>query len=112
MRVIGRSMDPFLNKDYNTSRRKDIVAVKMWRAGEDVKRGDVVVFRSPLDPEIIVIKRVIAIEGDIVRTRNPYPLKTQEISIGHVWVEGEHLEYERWSRDSNTYGAVSHIMAK
>ncbi|KAI4138148.1 MAG: hypothetical protein L6R39_006940, partial [Caloplaca ligustica] len=54
----------------------------------------------------IAVKRVIAIEGDLVITRPPYPLPEQEISLGHVWVEGEHPEHTRWSYDSNSYGAV------
>lgn len=79
----------------------------MWGAGYDVRRGDVVVFRSPLDPEKVVLKRVIAVEGDIVHTRAPCPVDKQEIPIGHVWVEGEHPEGSRWSYDSNSYGPVS-----
>lgn len=39
-------MYPFLNTDYNSSTRKDVVGVNMWKAGEAVRRGDVVVFRS------------------------------------------------------------------
>lgn len=40
-------MYPFLNTDINTSTRKDVVAVWLWRGGEGavVRRGDVVVFR-------------------------------------------------------------------
>ena len=59
-----------------------------------------------MHPEIVAVKRVIALEGDKVITRPPYPLSEQEISVGHVWVEGEHPEQSRWSYDSNTYGAV------
>ncbi|KAL8686817.1 MAG: hypothetical protein Q9218_006842 [Villophora microphyllina] len=107
MSVKGPSMYPFLNTDHYTSTRKDIIAVNMYKPGQDVRRGDVVVFRSPLDPEKVVVKRVIAIEGDIVYTRLPYPIEKQEVSVGHVWVEGEHPEHTRWSYDSNAYGAVS-----
>lgn len=62
--------------------------------------------RSPLHPETLAVKRVIALEGDTVITRSPYPIAEQQISIGHVWVEGEHPEHTRWSYDSNSYGAV------
>ncbi|KAL9593523.1 MAG: hypothetical protein Q9219_007513 [cf. Caloplaca sp. 3 TL-2023] len=106
MSVTGPSMYPFLNTDYNTTVDKDVVAVKMWRAGERVRRGDVVVFRSPIHPETLAVKRVIALEGDTVITRPPYPIAEQEISLGHVWVEGEHPENTRRSYDSNYYGAV------
>ncbi|KAL8771630.1 MAG: hypothetical protein Q9194_004846 [Teloschistes cf. exilis] len=106
MLVKGPSMYPFINTDHYTSTRKDVVAVKMWGAGYDIRRGDVVVFRSPLDPEKVVLKRVIAVEGDVVHTRAPCPVDKQEIPIGHVWVEGEHPEGSRWSYDSNSYGPV------
>ncbi|KAL9578865.1 MAG: hypothetical protein Q9212_005449 [Teloschistes hypoglaucus] len=106
MLVKGPSMYPFINTDHYTSTRKDVVAVMMWEAGYDVRRGDVVVFRSPLDPEKVVLKRVIAVEGDAVHTRAPCPVEKQEIPIGHVWVEGEHPEGSRWSYDSNSYGPV------
>ncbi|KAL8691090.1 MAG: hypothetical protein Q9224_004254 [Gallowayella concinna] len=60
-----------------------------------------------MNPETIAVKRIIALEGDTVITRSPYPVPRQEISLGHVWVEGEHPEHTRRSYDSNTYGPVS-----
>jgi mitochondrial inner membrane protease subunit 2 len=51
----------------------------------------------------MLIKRVIAIEGDTVFTRPPYPFKTEVVPPGHVWVEGDDGFH---SIDSNTYGPV------
>ena len=56
----------------------------------------------------MIVKRVIALEGDQVRTRAPYPFPRETIPEGHVWVEGEHPE-DRMSLDSNTYGPVCPI---
>ncbi|KAI4150616.1 MAG: hypothetical protein LQ341_001065 [Variospora aurantia] len=106
MRVTGPSMYPFLNTDHNTTTQRDVVAVNMWKPGQQVRRGDVVVFRSPMDPQTIAVKRVVAVEGDRVVTRAPCPVAEQEVSLGHVWVEGEHPEGARWSYDSNSYGAL------
>ncbi|KAL8915682.1 MAG: hypothetical protein Q9172_006763 [Xanthocarpia lactea] len=106
MRVNGRSMYPFFNTDMDERLGRDIVGVSMWNPLERVRRGDVVVFRSPANPDTVAVKRVIALEGDTVVTRDPYPIPRQEVSLGHVWVEGEHPEHTRWSYDSNTYGAV------
>jgi len=36
----------------------------------DLKRGDVVVFVSPIDPNTDLIKRVVAVQGDTVSIRN------------------------------------------
>jgi signal peptidase I len=44
--------------------------------------------RSPIDPKILLVKRVVALEGDIVKTLPPYPDKEVMIPPGHVWVEG------------------------
>lgn len=57
----------------------------------------------------MAIKRVVALEGDEVVTKKPYPFMTEVVPQGHVWVEGEHPESERWSMDSNCYGPVSFL---
>ncbi|KAL8754601.1 MAG: hypothetical protein Q9199_004238 [Rusavskia elegans] len=106
MWVTGRSMYPFLNTDMNERPNRDILAVRMWNPAEGLRRGDVVIFRSPTHPNVVAVKRIIALEGDTVFTRDPYPVPRQEVSLGHVWVEGEHPEHTRWSYDSNSYGAV------
>ncbi|KAA6414092.1 MAG: mitochondrial inner membrane protease subunit 2 [Lasallia pustulata] len=54
----------------------------------------------------MVVKRVVALEGDVVATRAPYPFAVETVPLGHVWVEGEHPE-ARMSLDSNTYGPIS-----
>ncbi|KAL8890130.1 MAG: hypothetical protein Q9215_002705 [Flavoplaca cf. flavocitrina] len=81
----------------------------MWNPTKGLKRGDIVIFRSPSNPDKVAVKRIIALEGDTVITRDPYPIPRQEVSLGHIWVEGEHPEHTRWSYDSNTYGAVRTI---
>ena len=62
--------------------------------------------RAPHNPEKIVVKRVIALEGDEVVTRAPYPVAREVVPSGYVWVEGDVLERHR-TLDSNTYGPVS-----
>ncbi|XP_045144877.1 mitochondrial inner membrane protease subunit 2 [Echinops telfairi] len=59
--------------------------------------------RSPKNPEQKIIKRVIALEGDIVKTMGH---KTRYVKVppGHIWVEGDHHGH---SFDSNSFGPVS-----
>ncbi|MEM7518309.1 MAG: signal peptidase I, partial [Planctomycetota bacterium] len=49
----------------------------------DVRRGDIVVLRYPLDPRLDYIKRVIGLPGDAI-----------DIEGGRVWVNGEELDEE------------------
>ena len=51
------------------------------------------------------MKRVIALEGDLVKTKAPYPFPEVRVPPGHVWVEGDGPPGS--SLDSNTYGPVS-----
>ena len=53
----------------------------------------------------MAVKRIIALEGDTVQTKEPYPLPTQKVPQGHVWVEGEHEGIAK-TLDSNSYGPV------
>jgi len=74
VRVEGTSMMPEL------SDQERIFVNKFIYHWEPIDRGDVVVFRYPLDPSKSYIKRVIGIPGDTV-----------EISAGRVWVNGQRL---------------------
>jgi len=66
----------------------------------------VVALWSPSRPETMTVKRIIAVEGDEVLTKRPYPLERVIVPLGHIWVEGDHPE-GRKSLDSNTYGPVA-----
>lgn len=61
--------------------------------------------RSPTHPDKIAVKRVVALENDVVQTKAPHPLPTVRVPQGHVWVEGDGPPGS--SLDSNTYGPVS-----
>lgn len=62
--------------------------------------------RSPDDPEKSLVKRIIALEGDLVKPRPNSRSRGQMIKIpkGHCWVEGDNWKS---SRDSNSFGPVS-----
>ena len=63
-------------------------------------------YRAPHRPDALVVKRIIALEGDEVQTKPPFPFPREIVPKGHVWVEGDHPE-DRMTMDSNTYGPVS-----
>ncbi|ERE74086.1 inner membrane protease subunit 1-like protein [Cricetulus griseus] len=62
--------------------------------------------RSPKNPEQKIIKRVIALEGDIVKTIG-HKNRLVKVPRGHMWVEGDHHGH---SFDSNAFGPVSQLV--
>ncbi|KAK1999342.1 LexA/Signal peptidase [Colletotrichum falcatum] len=103
--INGGSMYPYYNEDRNTTLARDRVLEWRWNAMDGLQRGMIVTFRSPFNPESIAIKRVVALEGEYVTTRGPYPERVVRIPQGHIWVEGDGPQDE--TLDSNTYGPIS-----
>ncbi|KAG0258587.1 hypothetical protein DFQ27_004552 [Actinomortierella ambigua] len=84
--------------------KNDLVLQNRWViAANDYRIGDVVTLTCPVDPNRKITKRIIALEGDIVQTRSPYPEPTIRVPRGHCWIEGDEGFH---SRDSNFYGPV------
>lgn len=101
--VQGESMQPLLNPENDTG--QDIVLLsRLRRRSFDYKRGDVVVITSPRDPTSMMIKRIIGLAGDTVRSQSRYPGdRLVLIPPGHCWIEGDHSSC---SLDSNVHGPV------
>lgn len=96
-------MQPTLNPD--SSQWRDIVLFSRFSAPwHQYQRDDIVSLRSPEDPKRVLIKRILATEGDTVKTLPPYPDREVVVPKGHAWIEGdEHF----LSDDSNRFGAIS-----
>ncbi|KAI5923683.1 mitochondrial inner membrane protease subunit 2 [Camillea tinctor] len=103
--ITGASMYPFLNAEKDRTARRDVVVNYKYNAQYGLKRGMIVTFWNPYNPELMTVKRIVGIPGDVVRTRNPYPVSTVKVPPGHIWVEGDGGERE--SQDSNTYGPIA-----
>ncbi|KAK4319946.1 hypothetical protein Pmani_009148 [Petrolisthes manimaculis] len=101
-RVEGVSMQPALNPD--TGITSDFVFLSRWRSRSFAyQRGDMVSLVSPKDPNQKIIKRIIALEGDLVATLG-YKRRLVRVPEGHCWVEGDHTGH---SLDSNFFGPVA-----
>ncbi|XP_064200891.1 mitochondrial inner membrane protease subunit 2 isoform X2 [Anguilla rostrata] len=101
-RVEGASMQPSLNPEGGTS--SDVVLLNRWSVRNyRVQRGDIVSVLSPKNPQQKIIKRVIALEGDLIRTMG-YKNRYVKVPDGHFWIEGDHHGH---SLDSNSFGPVS-----
>lgn len=87
-RVSGSSMDPtFSDKQYILT---NIISLRFSKP----QQGDVIVFKSPPDPEKDYIKRVIATQGDIILLKD-----------GDVYVNGDILDQSAYLKPSvKTYG--------
>ncbi|XP_068623775.1 mitochondrial inner membrane protease subunit 2 [Battus philenor] len=100
-KVEGISMQPALNPVAEDS---DFVFLSRWAVRDyDIKRGDVISLASPKNPNQKIIKRVVALQGDVVSTMG-YKSQYVKIPEGHCWIEGDHTGY---TLDSNTFGPVS-----
>lgn len=115
-------MQPTLNPDTNFL-SKDIVLVDIWSVfNEQYQRGDVVILTAPHDPDILLTKRIVALEGDMIAIRPKVPvisdksgivtkdgkdLQTQsqyiKIPKGRCWVESDEPFH---GVDSNTFGPI------
>lgn len=60
LEVTGDSMEPTLHN------KEQILVEKVSMNFDELQRGDIIVFNSPENPKILVIKRIIGIPGDIV----------------------------------------------
>ncbi|KAJ4429300.1 hypothetical protein ANN_26304 [Periplaneta americana] len=64
-----------------------------------IKKGDIIIAKSPCNPRMHICKRVTAMPGDEVCVG----FSTQVVPRGHVWLEGDNRSN---SADSRTYGPV------
>ncbi|KAG7303216.1 hypothetical protein JYU34_011681 [Plutella xylostella] len=100
-RVEGISMQPVLNPE---STNTDYVFLSRWAVRDfSVRRGDIISLVSPKDPNQKIIKRVVALQGDVVNTLG-YKNQFVKVPEGHCWVEGDHTGH---TLDSNTFGPIS-----
>jgi inner membrane protease subunit 2 len=120
--ITGASMYPYFNGDFHENMKQDICWTRRWKPTQELKRGMIVSFRyaqallsslrfyshfyrSPFHPEVFALKRVVAMEGDTIVTRAPYPIPKVQIPANHVWVEGDNPDVNK-TLDSNTYGPI------
>jgi len=84
--VKGASMEPtFLSGDY-------IFTSKIAYRFEPIHRGDVIVFKSPQNPDIEYIKRIIGLSGDRIMIQN-----------GEVYVNNQLLRENYISAKTNVW---------
>ena len=116
MTVTGGSMRPLFNPNSDIDEFETRDRMLVWRQSHtkagDISRGDIVVLRTPHDPNKIAVKRVVALPGDRVLPLKGFEGTDDEMEEGivvpfnHMWVEGD-VDDRTKSVDSNWYGAIS-----
>ncbi|KIK65383.1 hypothetical protein GYMLUDRAFT_219363 [Collybiopsis luxurians FD-317 M1] len=101
--VSGRSMQPTLNPDSSLWRDVGLFDRYAIHTKLNFRRGDIVALRSPEDPNRVLVKRIIALPGDRVKTLPPYPDPEIVVPRGQAWIEGDEPFH---SDDSNRFGPV------
>ncbi|KAF2502895.1 LexA/Signal peptidase, partial [Lophium mytilinum] len=101
--VKGESMTPTLSPKSKSAGIHDRVLLSRSFPRQNLKRGDIVTFWKPHNPEEISIKRIIALEGDT----GPDGSVKIVVPHNHIWVEGDNWTA---SRDSNDFGPISKAM--
>ncbi|KAJ3736501.1 LexA signal peptidase [Lentinula guzmanii] len=101
--VSGRSMQPTLNPDASLWRDVGLFNRYAIHTKLDFNRDDIVALRSPEDPNRILVKRIVALAGDRVKTLPPYPNPEVVVPQGQAWIEGDEPFH---SDDSNRFGPV------
>lgn len=104
--VTGSSMSPTFNPR-TSNMSNDIVLVQKFnvKSPNSLLKGDIIMFRSPKDPEKLLTKRIVGTQGDVIRPKSPpYPKSEVKIPRNHLWVEGDNSFH---SIDSNNFGPIS-----
>ncbi|UJR16372.1 hypothetical protein I4U23_003275 [Adineta vaga] len=97
--VAGKSMQPLLNP---TGLHSDWVLIKRWNIDDScLQKGDIISLESPREPRVFMIKRVKALEDEIIYDT----IKQRETRVpkGHIWIEGDN---KRDSYDSRHFGCI------
>ncbi len=79
-----------------------VLVAKFFYRFTDPQRGDIIVFRYPIDNRRNLIKRLVALPGEKVKIEN-----------GSVWINGEALDGEDFRRtyyDVGYYGQGEHVV--
>lgn len=97
LQCSGPSMEPTLES--NNILFTEHISPRLHR----LRRGDIVIARSPTNPKQNICKRIVAMPGDSIKSGFPFPRRSQMVPRGHVWLEGDNHSN---SADSRVYGPV------
>jgi len=113
VKVWQHSMSP-------TLKHQEVLFIKKFSRGRwffedysqnDLKHGDIVIFKHPKNPERLEVKRVIGLPRDTiqpVKSTIQVDIDPEPVTIkgGHVFLEGDNMSGNHRQDDSNRFGQV------
>ncbi|XP_057451012.1 mitochondrial ATP-independent inner membrane protease subunit 1a isoform X2 [Lotus japonicus] len=99
--VYGPSMLPTLNLAGDV-----VLTERLSHRVGNLAHGDLVLVRSPVNPNRCLTKRIVAMEGDTVSYFDPLRADAAQVAVvpkGHVWIQGDNVYA---SHDSRHFGPV------
>jgi len=68
-----------------------------------LKKGDIIVATSPIDPKTQICKRILYLPGEVKQIENEFFTEHMRIPENHVWIEGDNKSN---SFDSRNHGPL------
>lgn len=107
-KVNGNSMEPTLNAQFSINGKQDVIYINRFA---DVKRGDIVVIDATKHSTFgnYIIKRLIAVEGDIVNMIYDNTVRQYKVIVNNEVVDSRPYQDFGYNTYDNFYAYINNV---